>query len=470
MSTRPPMAFGRRRSGSDHLLSLTEGAPETSPAAPVPPPARLAGDRPSAMAAAPADAIKELRNFCLAQLEPAVVAALPPERLATEVERLIGAVATERRIQLNGVEQRALAAELVHDMVGLGPLEPLLDDDSITDIMVNGPNRTFVERGGKVTLASTHFRDTAHLINICQRIAVAVGRRVDESSPMVDARLKDGSRVNIVFPPLALDGPYLSIRKFGKYRIDFERLLEFGSMTRPVAELLKIASHIRLNIIISGGTGSGKTTLLNALSQQIDHGERIVTIEDAAELQLQQPHVVRLETRPSNLEGRGEITQRDLVRNALRMRPDRIIVGEVRSSEAFDMLQAMNTGHDGSMSTIHANSARDALIRIENMVQMGNMGLPSHTIRSQIAGAVDLVVQVSRQRDGGRRIIQVTEICGMEGEVILLNDIFAFEVGGEGADGRIIGRYRASKARPSFQERIDYFGLAEAWKQVMESV
>ncbi len=481
MTARPPIVFGRRRLEGGRLEGEGGGVPASpvrvaaasspvpaAPVAPAPPP-RPPREILSGTATAPAAAIKEVRAICLAQLEPAAVAALPPERLAAEVERLIGAVATERRFQLNAIEQRALAAELVHDMVGLGPLETLLDDDSVTDIMVNGPNRTFVERGGKLALANVRFRDTGHLINICQRIAVAVGRRIDESSPMVDARLKDGSRVNIVFPPLALDGPYISIRKFGKHRIDFERLIEFGSMTRPVADLLKIASRIRLNIIISGGTGSGKTTLLNALSHQIDHGERIVTIEDAAELQLQQPHVVRMETRPANLEGRGEITQRDLMRNALRMRPDRIIVGEVRGSEAFDMLQAMNTGHDGSMSTIHANSARDALIRIENMVQMGNLGLPSHTIRTQIASAIDMVVQVARQRDGGRRIIQITELCGMEGEVILLNDIFSFEVEGEGSDGRIFGRYRASKARPAFQSRLDYFGLADAWKQVMEA-
>ena len=278
------------------------------------------------------------------------------------------------------------------------------------------------------------FRDSAHVTNVCQRIAANVGRRVDESSPMVDARLKDGSRVNIVLiPPLALDGPYISIRKFAKKRIDFAKLIEFGAMSAPVARVLEVAGRCRLNVIISGGTGSGKTTLLNAISQLIDPSERIVTVEDAAELQLQQPHVVRLETRPASLEGRGEVTQRDLVRNALRMRPDRIIVGEVRGGEAFDMLQAMNTGHDGSMSTIHANTSRDALTRIENMVQMGNFGLPSKSIRQQIVGAVDLIVQIERQRDGGRRLIQVTEVCGLEGDVVILNDIFTFELGGEGA-------------------------------------
>src|SRR6202034_1057119 len=328
---------------------------------------------------------------------------------------------------LNAREQRQLAGELVNDMLGLGPLEPLLEDDSVTDIMVNGPDRVFIERGGKVILSDIRLRDATHVANISQRIASAIGRRIDESSPMVDARLKDGSRVNIVFPPLALDGPYISIRKFSRQKIDFARLIGFGSLTPQVARVLEVASRCRLNVIISGGTGSGKTTLMNAMSRLIDPGERIVTIEDAAELQLQQPHVVRLETRPSSLEGKGEVTQRDLVRNALRMRPDRVIVGEVRSAEAFDMLQAMNTGHDGSMSTVHANTTRDAISRIENMVQMGNMGLPLRAIRTQIVGAVDMIVQVERQRDGKRRITQVTDVLGMEGDVGTLNDIFHLE-------------------------------------------
>jgi pilus assembly protein CpaF len=403
-------------------------------------------------------------------MDPVAVASTPPDRLELEVERLIAEIATERRIQLNGREQRSLASDLVHDMLGLGPLEILLEDDTIADIMVNGPNRVFIERLGKVVASSAKFRDTAHLSSICQRIAAAVGRRIDESSPMVDARLKDGSRVNIVFPPLALDGPYLSIRKFGRKAIDFNKLVEFGALTNQVARILEIAGRSRLNVIISGGTGSGKTTLLNAMSRMIDPAERVVTVEDAAELQLQQPHVVRLETRPPSLEGRGEITQRDLVRNALRMRPDRIIIGEVRSGEAFDMLQAMNTGHDGSMSTVHANTTRDALTRIENMVQMGNMGLPSRAIRTQIVGAVHMIVQVERQRDGGRRVIQVTEVCGMEGEVVILNDIFQWEMEGEGPDGRLRGRYKVSRARPNFLTRLSYFGLERAWFAAMEEV
>jgi pilus assembly protein CpaF len=416
----------------------------------------------------PSESISELRAVCLARLEPNAVASMAPDRLAIDVERLISEIATERRIQLNGREQRALAAELVNDILGLGPLETLLEDPTINDIMVNGPDRTFVERSGKVVMANIRFRDQAHLMNICQRIAAAVGRRVDESSPMVDARLKDGSRVNIVFPPLALDGPYVSIRKFGKKGIDFAKLVGFGALTWPVARVLEIAGKARLNVIISGGTGSGKTTLMNAMSRMIDQGERVVTIEDAAELQLQQPHVVRLETRPASLEGRGEITQRDLVRNALRMRPDRVIIGEVRSGEAFDMLQAMNTGHDGSMSTIHANTTRDALIRIENMVQMGNMGLPSKAIRQQIVGAIDLIVQVERHRDGGRRITQVSEVCGMEGEIITMNDIFQFEMQGEGPDGKLFGRYKVSRLPPSFLSRLSYFGLEQQWKAAVD--
>ncbi len=410
----------------------------------------------------------ELRTLCLARLDPSVVAGMTPDRLAVEVERLVAEIATEQRIQLNAREQRRLSQDLVDDMLGLGPLEPLLEDDTVTDIMVNGPDRVFVESRGKVTASAVRFRDRQHLANISQRIAAKIGRRIDESSPMVDARLLDGSRVNIVFPPLALDGPYLSIRKFSRRQIDIAKLVGFGSLSAPLGRALDIMGRARLNIIISGGTGSGKTTLLNAISRMIDHGERIVTIEDAAELQLQQPHVVRLETRPPNIEGRGEITQRDLIRNALRMRPDRIIVGEVRGAEAFDMLQAMNTGHDGSMSTIHANNTRDALTRIENMVQMGNMGLPSRAIKAQVLGAVDVIVQVERQRDGGRRVIQLTELVGLEGEVMTLHDIFSFEHEGEDMDGRLLGRWRASRSIPSFHERLRYFGLERAWDAVMD--
>ncbi len=412
--------------------------------------------------------VAELRNLCLARMDATAVASLAPERLLNEVERLISDLATDKRVQMNAREQRALATELVDDMLGLGPLEPLLLDDSINDIMVNGPDHTFVERGGKLTQVPVRFRDWAHLTNICQRIAASVGRRVDESSPMCDARLKDGSRVNIILPPLAIDGPSISIRKFAKKPIDFEKLIAFGALTPPIARVLEIAARCRLNIIISGGTGSGKTTMMNALSRFIDPAERIVTVEDAAELQLQQPHIVRLETRPPSLEGKGEVNARDLVRNALRMRPDRIIIGEVRGAEAFDMLQAMNTGHDGSMSTIHANNTRDALARIENMVQMSSMGLTPRAIRQQVVSSVNLIVQVERQRDGGRRVVQVTEIAGIEGETQLLNDIFKLEITGETSAGRLTGRYEVSRIRSTFTERLQYYGLDRAWTNALE--
>ncbi len=448
--------FGRRRQDDD------PAPPRAAAPAPAPAPAPIQN--------AAADSLTELRILALQQLDPAAAAALPPERLGPEMEKLVAEIATEKRIQLNGREQRQLASELVNDMLGLGPLQPLLDDESIADILVNGPDRVFLERHGRVALSPVRFRDANHLANICQRIAAGVGRRIDESSPMVDARLMDGSRVNIVFPPLALDGPYLSIRKFTRKKIDFARLIAYGSCTPQVARVLEVAGRSRLNVIISGGTGSGKTTLMNAMSRMIDSTERIITIEDAAELQLQQPHVVRLETRPPNLEGRGEITQRDLVRNALRMRPERIIVGEVRAGEAFDMLQAMNTGHDGSMSTIHANTARDALTRIENMVQMGNMGLPSKAIKTQIVSAVDLIVQVERHRDGGRRITQVTDVVGLEGDVVILNDVFHFEFTGETPDGKLQGSYKNGTGRPSFWERLVYFGAEKAWTAAMDEV
>jgi pilus assembly protein CpaF len=450
--------FGRRRNEAmDLMTTVPLPAASLSPLAGASPSTsrELADTSTAAIIAAAASAaavttradIAELRALCLAKMDATAVASLQPERLLVEVERLISDLATERRVQLNGREQRQLATELVDDMLGLGPLEPLLLDDSINDIMVNGPDHTFVERNGKLVQVPVRFRDWTHLTNICQRIAASVGRRVDEASPMVDARLKDGSRVNIILPPLSIDGPALSIRKFSKKPIDFEKLIQYGSLTPPIARILEIAARCRLNIIVSGGTGSGKTTMMNAMSRFIDASERVITVEDAAELQLQQPHVVRLETRPASLEGKGEVNSRDLVRNALRMRPDRIIIGEVRGAEAFDMLQAMNTGHDGSMSTIHANNTRDALSRIENMVQMSSMGLSAKAIRTQVVAAVNMIVQVERQRDGGRRVTQVTEIAGIEGETQLLNDIFKFEVTGESATGKLIGRYEVSRTR-----------------------
>ena len=361
-----------------------------------------------------------------------------------------------------------LAADLVDDMVGLGPLEPLLEDETITDIMVNGPDRVFVEKRGKLVLSPARFRDKEHVGTIAQRIAAAVGRRVDESSPMVDARLADGSRVNIIFPPLALNGACISIRKFSRRSITLDTLVTNGSASAQMVKVLEIAAAVRLNVIISGGTGAGKTTLMNAMSQMIDPTERIITVEDAAELQLQQPHVVSLETRPSNLEGRGEVTMRDLVRNALRMRPDRLIIGEVRGAEAFDMLQAMNTGHDGSMSTIHANTTRDAITRIENMVQMGQPNLPLIAIRTQITSAVHLILQLERMRDGVRRISQVTEVVGLESGIVVMNDIFQYEYEGENPDGSLRGHYKVSRIRPAFMPRLQYYNLDRLWSAALD--
>jgi pilus assembly protein CpaF len=436
-------------------------------AAPTPPPA--------ASAAAPANVadnvLRRLRSQVLEQVDPVAAGRLAGPALRAQLEALVHDVANRERVEISGRDEARIAEELTHDMVGFGPLEPLLNDDTISDIMVNGPERVFVEVRGKVHLTDVRFQSHAQLNAIAQKMAATVGRRVDESSPLVDCRLADGSRVNVVFPPLAIDGACISIRKFAKRKADLQDLAAGGSMSPNLARVLEIAARCRLNVVISGGTGSGKTTMMNAMSRMIDPGERIVTIEDAAELQLQQPHVVRLETRPANLEGKGEINQRDLMKNALRMRPDRIIVGEVRGAEAFDMLQAMNTGHDGSYCTVHANTTRDAVIRIENMVQMGQTSLPSRAIRTQIASAVDLIVQVERMRDGGRRVAQVSEVCGLEGEVITMNEIFTFEYDGDGPDGRIRGRWTSPATRPGFIERLEYFGLADAWmRAVRESV
>ncbi len=411
-----------------------------------------------------------LRAKVMEQLNSSTVAEMPPEVLRAELEPVIHTIAGQERVQLSAREQAQLAQELTDDMVGFGPLEPLLRDDSISDIMVNGPDTVFIEVRGKLQKSNVRFRDWDHAAMVAQKMVATIGRRVDESSPLCDARLPDGSRVNVIFPPLALDGPTISIRKFTKKKLDFASMVANGSMNPAVARLLEIASRCRLNILVSGGTGSGKTTLLNALSRMISHDERVITIEDAAELQLQQPHVVRLETRTANLEGRGEINQRELLRNALRMRPDRIIVGEVRGAEAYDMLQAMNTGHDGSISTVHANTTRDALARVENMVQMATVNLPARAIRAQIAAAVHMIIQIERMRDGVRRISQVSDICGMEGEVITMNDVAAFEYEGETTSGGITGHYHTTGARPSFAPRLAYFGLENAWMDALQGL
>lgn len=386
---------------------------------------------------------------------------LPVEELKRQILSLVGEIVFDNRFSLTNTEQINLTAALVDDMVGLGPLETLLRNDLISDIMVNGPFMIYAEISGKMKLTNIKFRDKAHVLNIAQRVVTRVGRRVDETSPICDARLEDGSRVNVIAPPLAIDGCSISIRKFSKKSITLDSMIETRSLSESLAQLLKVASACRLNIVVSGGTGSGKTTMLNAMSKLIDTGERIVTIEDAAELQLQQPHVVRLETRPPNLEGQGEVTMRDLVKNSLRMRPDRIICGEVRGSEAIDMLQAMNTGHDGSMCTLHANNPREAVTRMENMILMGSAALPQKAIRSQIAGAVNLIIQVSRMRDGVRRVTHVTEIIGMEGEIITTQDLFTYEFEGHDQNGNTIGRFVCQSARPHFAKRAEYFGLSE---------
>ncbi len=413
------------------------------------------------------EAKEKLVPVLMDRIDTAAAAQLSKSELTTQLENIVFELLDELSLQLNQQEQNHLINELLDDMLGFGPLEPLLADDDVTDIMVNGADQIYVERKGKLELSKIKFRDDAHVMNIATRIVTLVGRRIDETSPLCDARLPDGSRVNIIIPPLALDGPSISIRKFPKYRITLDMMARQGNVSEAMATVLKIAARSRLNILISGGTGSGKTTSLNALSQLIDSGERIVTIEDAAELQLQQPHVVRLETRPPNLEGDGEITMRDLVKNSLRMRPDRVILGEIRGAEAVDMLQAMNTGHDGSLCTIHANNPREALTRLENMIGMAGINLPAKATRTQIASAVDMIIQVSRMRDGMRRITYVTEIVGMEGDVVITQDLFNFEFEGEGDDGRLVGNFKSSGLRPAFIEKARYFNLDRALLSAM---
>lgn len=411
----------------------------------------------------PVDAAKDIvAPVLLERIDVALANQMSRAELAVQISEIVAEILGEEKVQLNKSEQRALVTSLLNDMLGLGPLEPLLADVAINDILVNGAKQVYVERNGKLELTDVTFRDNAHVMNIAQRIVSAVGRRVDETSPLVDARLADGSRVNIIIPPLAIDGPTISIRKFSEKKITLDVMSAQNNLSEAMARTLKIAARCRLNILISGGTGSGKTTLLNALSQMIDHGERVVTIEDAAELQLQQPHVVRLETRPQNLEGEGEINQTELVKNALRMRPDRIILGEIRAGEALDMLQAMNTGHDGSLGTIHANNPREALTRLENMVAMSGVKLPNEAVRNQVAGALDMIVQISRMRDGIRRITQITEVIGMEGEVVTTQDLFKFKFTGEDGDGNLVGEFEAAGLRPAFTERASYFGLEQA--------
>ena len=411
----------------------------------------------------------EVFNALIDTIDLSQLAQLDQESAREEIRDIVIEIVSIKNVVMSVAEQETLLEDICNDVLGYGPLEPLLARDDIADIMVNGAGTTYIEVAGKIQRTNIRFRDNAQLMNICQRIVSQVGRRVDESSPICDARLADGSRVNVIAPPLAIDGPALTIRKFKKDKLKIQDLVNFGSISEPGAELLRIIGACRCNTLISGGTGSGKTTLLNTLTAFIDPAERVVTCEDAAELQLQQPHVVRLETRPPNLEGSGTVTMTDLVKNCLRMRPDRIIVGEVRGPEAFDLLQAMNTGHDGSMGTLHANTPREALSRLESMITMGGFSLPSKTIREIIVGSLDVVIQAARLRDGSRRITAITEVIGLEGDTVITQDLLTFEIQGEDANGRIVGRHRSTGiGRPRFWDRAKYYGLEKELAQALD--
>jgi pilus assembly protein CpaF len=477
--------FGRRSSGSPAPGISTK--PEAEAAAPVrsPAPSRAparAGVNPNTpippgRAAPPAterprseeyyDTKSSIFSALIDTIDLAQLARLDPESAREEISDVINEIIHLKNLVMSIAEQEDLLADIINDVLGYGPLEPLLARDDIADIMVNGCDKTYIEVAGKVQLTGIRFRDNQQLMNICQRIVSQVGRRVDESSPICDARLPDGSRVNVIAPPLAIDGPALTIRKFRRDKLTLDQLVKFGTITPEGAAVLQIVGRSRCNVVVSGGTGSGKTTLLNCLTRYIEQTERIITCEDAAELQLQQPHVVRLETRPPNIEGEGQVTMRDLIKNCLRMRPERIIVGEVRGPEAFDLLQAMNTGHDGSMGTLHANSPREALSRMESMITMGGYALPARTIREMIVNSIDVIVQAARLRDGSRRITHITEVLGMEGDVITMQDLFVYEILGEDEFGRVVGRHRSTGiGRPRMWDRARYFGeerrLAEA--------
>ncbi|MFJ1471153.1 CpaF family protein [Massilia orientalis] len=403
---------------------------------------------------------KTMHQMILDRIDLERLKRLTSEQFKHELALLVQRIIEEERIVLNQQERHHLVLDIQHEMLGFGPLEPLLNDPTVSDILVNTYDKVYVERRGRLELTDVSFHDNAHLMKIIEKIVSRVGRRVDESSPMVDARLPDGSRVNAIIPPLAVDGPLVSIRRFGATPLTVQNLLDYKSVTPPMIKVLESLGLAKVNILISGGTGSGKTTMLNLISGFIPSNERIVTIEDAAELQLRQPHVVRLETRPPNIEGKGEVTQRALVRNSLRMRPDRIILGEVRGPEALDMLQAMNTGHEGSLATIHANTPRDALARLENMVGMAGVSLTPRAIRQQIASAITVILQASRLADGTRKVVSMQEITGMEGDIISMQEIFRFEQTGIDADGKVQGHFCATGVRPRFADRLRMFGAA----------
>jgi pilus assembly protein CpaF len=435
-------------------------APESRPQ-PAPPPRDLPTEKPRPRTQRNDtyyDTKMQVFSALIETIDLSQLAKLDADSAREEIRDIVNDIIAIKNFAMSIAEQEELLEDICNDVLGYGPLEPLLARDDIADIMINGAENAYIEVNGKVKEAEIRFRDNQQLLNICQRIVSQVGRRVDESSPICDARLPDGSRVNVIAPPLAIDGTALTIRKFKKDKLTLDQLVNFGSISPEGATLLQIIGRVRCNVVISGGTGSGKTTLLNCLTRYIDEDERIITCEDSAELQLQQPHVVRLETRPPNLEGEGEITMRDLVKNCLRMRPERIIVGEVRGPEVFDLLQAMNTGHDGSMGTIHANTPRECLSRMESMIAMGGFTLPQKTVREIIVGSVDVIIQASRLRDGSRRITHVTEVIGMEGDVIITQDLMVYDMEGEDASGKIIGRHRSTGVgRPAMWDRARYY-------------
>jgi len=464
--------FGKRNNPVSTPTGASQ-APAVREAAPPPPPTPRSGGGTAPARGGELDSrLAEIKlnvfNDLMATVDLGEFAKLDHKSVRDAISEIVSEIINMRNLTLSAAEQQMVITEICNDVLGLGPLEPLLARDDIADIMVNGCDKVYIETNGKIELTDIRFRDNQQLMNICQRIVSAIGRRVDEASPICDARLADGSRVNVIAPPLSIDGPALTIRKFRRDRLTLDKLVKFGTISPAGGRLLEVIGHCRINTIVSGGTGSGKTTLLNCLTNYIERTERIITCEDAAELQLQQPHVVRLETRPPNLEGVGTVTMRDLVRNCLRMRPERIIVGEVRGPEAFDLLQAMNTGHDGSMGTIHANNPRECVSRLENMIAMGGYNLPAKTVREHIAGAIQVVVQAARLRDGSRKITHVSEVMGMEGEVVTLQDLFVYEITGEDAQGRITGRHRFTGLRPGFWDRVRYFGKERDLAEAME--
>lgn len=467
----PPPAAVSRPPAAGPVGSMPAAAPRRTVEPPVPAPPAPARSLQRERSETYYDTKSQVFSALIDTIDLSQLANLDPESAREEIRDIVNDIIAIKNFAMSISEQEELLDDICNDVLGYGPLEPLLARDDIADIMVNGARQVFIEVNGKVEQTGIRFRDNQQLLNICQRIVSQVGRRVDESSPICDARLPDGSRVNVIAPPLAIDGAALTIRKFKKDKLTLDQLVRFGAISPEGAEVLKIIGRVRCNVVISGGTGSGKTTLLNCLTNYVDRDERVITCEDSAELQLQQPHVVRLETRPPNLEGEGEVTMRDLVKNCLRMRPERIIVGEVRGPEVFDLLQAMNTGHDGSMGTIHSNSPRECLNRIESMIAMGGYALPQKTVREIIVGSVDIIIQAARLRDGSRRITHVTEVIGMEGDVIITQDLILYDIKGEDQNGRLLGQHVSTGiGRPGFWDRARYYGEEQRLANALEAM